>query len=475
MTNNEQPEQPSGQTGQPGSGGPYPGNSYTGPPPSPQYPGQQGPYPGQQPPYPGQQSTGPAPGQQPYPGAPAYGPQAQPGQQPYPGQQAYPGQPYGPGQPYPGQQQYAAQPGTPPYGQNQPGSGQPPGGYPGQPPYGGAPAPRKSRAPLFIALGAGVLVIALIAVYALNQGRNPVGGTVPTLAPTGGTGTVAPAPQTADAATAVQNYLTAVSSGDATTALSYAATPPADTALLTGEMLAAALAAAPITGIVVTPGGGTDHQSVQADYQIGDEPASTTFEVSNVGGTWLLDDVAFELPLDLDAAYGLDLTINGLPLESSAPVVFPGQYTVRTASKWYQASGGTVMVDGNAGLTAPDALSLKLSSSGVAAIRKAAQAKLNACLQKRSLSPAGCGFGVFLPGNNKVRASTIRWQVISGGTAMKKLKPKLYATDTVTAKTKVKVRNDCYSTNGLRWRGYSSIHSVYATLSGDKVKVTFGA
>jgi hypothetical protein len=328
--------------------------------------------------------------------------------------------------------------------------------------------------PLFIGLGAGVVVLVLIAVYALTRGT--VSGTVPTVAPTIGTNTSAGGPpQSADAAAAVQGYLNAIATGDSATALAYAATPPDDAALLTDEMLAASNATAPISGIVVTPGSGTDHQDVQADYAIGDTPASATFGVSNVGGTWLLDDVAFALPLDLSAAEDLELSLNGVPLPSTSPVVFPGKYTVKTASGWYKLSGGTVTVDGNTASTGTSAVDLKLSSSGVSAIRKAAQAKLTACLKKKSLTPSGCGFGVFLPGNNKVRTSSIRWQVVSGSSAMKTLKPSLFGAGTATAKVSVKTRNDCYSTNGLRWRGFSSIHSVYATLDGGKVQVTFGA
>ncbi len=461
MTNNEQPDQPSGQTNQTGqTDQPASGGSYTGPQQPQPYSGPQAPYPGQQPPaqpYPG---APPYPGQQAYPGQPSYGPpQPYPGAPQYPGQQQYPGQPQqypGPPQQYPGPQQPGQQP-----------------PYPGQPPYGSPPRQGRSRAPLFIALGALVLILALVAVFALTWGNHDVGGTVPTLAPTTGTSTAGPAPQAADASAAVQDYLTAVSGGDATTALAYAASPPADAALLTDDMLAASLAAAPITGIVVTPGTGADHQSVQADYLIGGESVSTTFEVTNVGGSWLLDDVAFELPLDLSALDGLDLTINGLPLDATAvPLVFPGQYTVRTDSAWYKTSGGTALVDGGAG--GASAVSLRLSSSGVSAIRNAAQAKLDACVQKRSLAPSGCGFGVHLPAGNTVRTSTIRWQVISGSNAMKKLKPSLLGADMATATTSVRLRNDCSSTNGKRWYGFSSIHSVYITLGSSKVKISFG-
>jgi hypothetical protein len=439
VTNNEQP----GPAGVPIPGVPDPGQQ---PYPPQQYPQ---PYPPQQYPqaYPGQAYPG-----QPYPG------------QPYPGQ-PYPGQPY-PGQPYPGQQPYGPQgPVPPPFGP----AGQPPG------------KPRGKGA-LILGITGGVVILAVIGSFLVPRsqvvpvtpqlpGTNASAPSAPASVPGA---SVTPITQTESAQAAVQGYLQAVSSGDSASAIAYAVNPPVEQSLLTDEMLSANQAVAPITDITVTEGTGSDHQSVQAAYNLGGTPVNTTFEVTRVNGTWKLDAVAVPLPLDLSGALGVDLTINGAQLLNISPAVFPGRYTVAASSGWYQLSRGTVQVENaTASGQAPEA-KLALTASGVSAVRKAAQAKLNSCLKKKSLAPAGCGFGTYLPGNNKVRPSTIQWRVVSGGTAMRKLKPSLDAADSANAKVAVKARVDCSSTNGRRWRGFSTVHFVYATLGEDSVQITFG-
>jgi hypothetical protein len=387
-------------------------------------------------------------------------------------QQQYAGQPYAAQQPYSGQQPY---PGQQPYGPQGP---VPPYGPAGQPP--GKP---KGKGALILGITGGVVVLAVIASFLVP--RNPVLPVTPQLPATTASvpgasasvpgASVTAVPQTDTAQAAVQGYLQAVSSGDAASAIAYAANPPMEQSLLTNEMLAANQAVAPITDITVTEGTGSDHQSVQVAYNLGGTPVSTTFEVTQVNGTWKLDSVAVPLPLDLSGTMGVDLAINGVPLLNINPTVFPGRYTVESVSGWYKLSGGTVQVD-NATPSGPSPeAKLSLASSGVSAIRKAAQAKLNSCLKKNSLAPAGCGFGTYLPGNNKVRSSSITWRVVKGGTAMRKLTPSLDAPDSAIAKVSVKTRVDCSSTNGRRWRGFSTVHYVYATLSDGKVQVTLGA
>jgi hypothetical protein len=334
--------------------------------------------------------------------------------------------------------------------------------------------------PLFIALGAGVLIIALVAVFALIQPSHTTTSTSPGTNTTAGTGSATgaattPSTQSATAADAVQGYLEALARGDSASALAYAATPPSDVSMLTDEVLAASIAAAPITGITTTPGTGSDHQSVQVGYTAGNAPVLTSFEVSQVNGTWLLDQVAAPIPLDLSAADGLALTLNGVPLTSTDALLFPGRYTVAPAVTLYSLSGaGFTLTNTTDGGQRP-AATLKLSAGGTAAVRSAAQAKLTSCLKARSLAPSGCGFGTYLPGKNKVRPATIRWQATSGANAMKALKPSLFAADAATAQVSVKTRVTCSSTNGLRWRGTSSIRTVYATIASGKVSVTFGA
>jgi hypothetical protein len=125
---------------QPGQPGPY------GPPGSYGPPGRPGPY---GPPAPGY--GGPPPyGQQPGPyGPPPGGPYGQPGPYgPPPGQPAYGPPGYGP----PGY-------GQPPYG--------PPGYGPGQPPPGGATAPRRSHTRLYL----GLVTLAVLLVLAVVLSR----------------------------------------------------------------------------------------------------------------------------------------------------------------------------------------------------------------------------------------------------------------------------------------------------------------
>ncbi len=202
-----QPQEPNGQSfpyGPPGQPQSYPSNDNSGHgsqagygaqagqagygvpgmPPGQSYP------PAGQPGYGAQAGYG-APGMPPgqsYPpaGQPGYG--AQPGQ---PGYGAQPGQPgYGaqPGQPgygaQPGQAGYGSGPettfrppgqpgyGTPPgYGASSGGMGAPPGGGMGTPPGGKAGGPGK-----FIAIGAIVLVVVLVAVFAFLQRDKLAGG-----------------------------------------------------------------------------------------------------------------------------------------------------------------------------------------------------------------------------------------------------------------------------------------------------------
>ncbi len=450
MTDNQQP----GPTGEPTPGVPAPG---------------QQPYPPQQ--YPQAYPAQPYQGQQPYPGQqqpPQQYPNQQQPPQPYPGQ-AYPGQPYGVQQPQP----YAAQ--QPYAGPQQPYPGQQP--YPPQEPqpYGPAgqpPGKPKGKGGLILGITGGVVVLGLIAVFALPRGTSP--GTVPTPIATvpGGTTSATVAPS-ATAAAAVQGYLEAVAAGDSASALAFGANRPLEQSLLTDDMLAANNALAPISAITTTEGTGSDHQSVKAAYSLGGTAVITTFEVTRANGTWLLDAVAAPLPLDLSDAEGLNLTVNGRQLLNSNPSVFPGRYTL-AAGGWYKLSGGTVEVHNATPTDRPQAVKLSLSGSATSAIRKAAQSKLKACVKKKSLAPAGCSFNVFLPGKNKVRSSSIVWRVTSGGSAMGKLKPSLDVVGSAIAKVSVKARVDCSSTNGRRWRGYSSIRYVYATLGDGTVQIAFG-
>ncbi|HEX5335991.1 MAG TPA: hypothetical protein VFW55_08925 [Propionicimonas sp.] len=333
------------------------------------------------------------------------------------------------------------------------------------------PPEPKGKGALTLGIAGGVVILGLIAVVAFP---GIVGSAVPTpFATTAGGMTGATAPPSATGAAAVKGYLKAVAGGHAASAIAYGATRPIEQSLLTDEMLAANRAAAPITDIKTTEGTGGDHQTVQATYKLGGTPVSTTFEVTRANGTWVLDAVAAPLPLDLSSTAGADLRINGRKLPTTTPAVFPGRYTITTSDGWFTVSGGKVQVENGAGSGTVRKAKLKLSASGVSAIRKAAQAKLNWCLRTDSLTPADCAADLVLPNGNTVRRSTIDWQVTRGGSAMRTLTPILDSARSAHAKVSVKTRVYCTSTDGHRWRGYATIRYVYATLAAHSVKIEF--
>lgn len=393
-------------------------------------------------------------GEQPTPHTPA------PRQQPHPPQQNRPAQPYQP-QPYRAYQYppgYAGEAYRPPVQEPDVPDDEP-------------PANPNGKGALIIGIVGGVVILGLIAVITFP---GLLGGAVPTpFATTSGGTTGATAPPSATGAAAVRGYLKAVAGGHAASAIAYGATRPVEQSLLTDEMLAANRAVAPITDIKATEGTGGDHQTVQASYKLGGTPVSTTFEVTRANGTWVLDAIAAPLPLDLSRTTGVDLRINGRKLPNLHPAVFPGSYTITTSNRWFTVPGGKAQVENGAGSSTVRKAKLALSAAGISAIRKAAQAKLNWCMKKDSLTPADCAADLSMPNGNKVRPSTIDWQVTKGGSAMRTLKPTLDSADSAHAKVSVKTRVYCTSTDGHRWRGYATIRFVYATLARHSVTIEF--
>lgn len=406
------------------------------------------PYQGQ--PYPGQQQD-PSAGQLPYP------PQGQYPQAPYP-QAAYPQAPYpqGGGQQAP----YLQGPQQPPYppADSQPISGQP-------------PQKAKGKGAVILGITAGVAVLAVIAAFLLpGTGVTQVGAPVPS-----GSATIAV--QTATAESAVQGYLEALAKADAATALAYAAVPPSDTSMLTNEVLAAGNATAPLSDIQVSPGSGSSSSdTVEASYRLGDRTVSASFPVSKVGSGWLLERPVATVRLSAMQPDLLALRLNGAPVTTETLEVFPGAYAVTSDDTRYAVTGGAFLVKSPDDRPDTYSMQVALSDAGRSLVRAAAQKQLSSCVAKRSLKPAGCGFGTRLPSGNKARTSTIRWTITKGSTAMKKLKPSVESSDPtqVRASASVQLKVTFRSTNGRSWIGYSSFYIVRADLSGSGVKVTLG-
>ncbi len=403
----------------------------------------------------GAPGAGPAqPPSQSYPSAPQpYSAAPQPGATPppYPGpNQPYPNQPY-PGAGYPGQ----------PYG-TQPNPGQaylpPPGAMPGQPPSGAAPK-RSNKTILLI----GAAVVAVIIVIAVIVAMLPKAGITD---PSGGGGIPEPAKTGTEA---VQGYLEALAAGNAAAALSYAEQEPADTSLLTDEVLAASNAVTPITEIEVAEPA-NDYSPITASYLLGDQTVSTQFYASNASGSWKLESITRDIGIaDMN---GIALTINGAPVQDTRITLFPGSYSLVPTNSLYVVDGGAFVVTSPQDLTSYT-MQLDISSTGQQKLRTAAQAHLKACLKQTSLAPKGCGFSIRANGTGAVKA---KWSISSGKNAMKNAKFRLDLADPSRA--------SAYTTVGLTVKGYNksgsyvgrgvgSIFRANGNLSANPITVTF--
>lgn len=189
-------------------------------------------------------------------------------------------------------------------------------------------------------------------------------------------------------------YLTAIADADAQAALATLADKPANTALLTGEVLAASRTAAPLTDIQVgAPAfdGGTA-ATILATYKLGDQAVSTTLRLEGDGRTqWLLSDGTADL--NLSSTGGLQ--VNTATLTEATNPVFPGTYTAATTTPDVALDGTpTVVVSTPDAEAATLAVTPTLSEAGKTNVLTAVKSRFDECLAATEARPANCPFGV---------------------------------------------------------------------------------
>lgn len=143
---------------------------------------------------------------------------------------------------------------------------------------------------------------------------------------------------------AAQHYLEALSRGDADTAISFSATPPATTEWVSADALHTQLAAAPITDITVTSApsaSGDDPANVQyviMSARFGQASSQTRIVLRHHGNDWKLDTVT--VPVDIgtpgtsSASYKA-VALFGIGTNGATPVsVFPGALAVSSSNRF---------------------------------------------------------------------------------------------------------------------------------------------
>lgn len=330
-----------------------------------------------------------------------------PAAQQYSGTQPYPAPQYRAAPQYPGAAPAAGyDPNAQAYDPNAPA---------GVPPYGGgyplpAPAPKKglSRGALFGIIGGAAALVLIIAaaiiVPALLRGPSLTASDV------------------------VEDYLTALSEGDAETALEYVDPYDYDE-LLTAEVLQASLELGAIDDIEVgeETEGASGSSAVPVTFTVGGESVSREFEVYEYSDEWQIID-GLVLISTLSGFDGLGLTINGAEAPETA-YVFPGTYELALATDAFTFSGGTSVFRI---ATDDDTEALwdvrpELSESGVETFRSLVSASLEECLAMKTLSTP-CGMdvtGIDLSGATPVEDSVTRTLTTEGESALASLEPQV--------------------------------------------------
>ena len=214
-----------------------------------------------------------------------------------------------------------------------------------------------ARHPAMSPLGVLAVATALVLAAVLTVGGLRVGIPSPS----------EPVPANATANDAVRGFLEALIAGDATTALSYAATAPADLRMLTDDVLAESLASNPMGDVQVLEGTGSrNHESVPVLYRVRDRQVRATFDAVRLGDTWLLQSVSTRAHLGRINARALGLELNQVALPTDTPELFIGTYTLTTSDYRLAITGSTFFVESFRTNPNTAEVSVEVSAEGVA-------------------------------------------------------------------------------------------------------------
>lgn len=297
---------------------------------------------------------------------------------------------------------------------------------------GDAPKTGKSKATLWIAIGAAVVALLLI-----------VGGIVVTRMFTGASAGQQPETNSGgdkgegsslilaegDSATdAVERYLTALSEGNAAQARAYISKYE-NIDLLTDEILVDSLTRAPITFVSAEERGEGEYggTTVTAQYTLGDKSVQHDFTVDDThDGQWVINDALMRA--SMSAASDLDVTINGEPLTETSMSLFPGSYTFAIDSDLFEFAGeATVLLARESDREKLYDLTPQLNAEATDTFRALVRASLEECATVTTLA-APCGIdlsGGDISGYTPVEDSVKRTIPAKTNTLLDNLKTRL--------------------------------------------------
>lgn len=192
----------------------------------------------------------------------------------------------------------------------------------------------------------------------------------------------------------VEEYFTALSTGQVRRALAMGPTGgDGSRALLTNRAHARARELLPITNVEVLADGASTTE-VPVRYLLGGQPYETTMLLTLTdAGEYQLARTTVTAEFSVPGGQRLPLRVNGVRVDSDQPYeVLPGMYEVSTGLPFIDyADSGDLEVPG-LGREIPYSVNVtpELTSAGEEALISAARASLERCIAQRSMAPDGC-------------------------------------------------------------------------------------
>lgn len=314
------------------------------------------------------------------------------------------------------------------------------------------PPPRRNRKPLVIGLSVAVLlvIVAVVSVVVFRGGD---------------------ANKSSSAGGAVQGYLEALARGDAAAALSYSTDKPADTKLLTNEILAKQIAKWPITDIkILSADGALRYGRVHVSAKFGDKTSDEEIVAKKTGKEWRIEHAAMKLdPTNaiLNSEAMKTLTVFGQSTGNSPVYVFPGWVDLGSTNPNLQAEPKNpfLLKELDRGSAHLSDVEFTLSAKGEKAVRQAVNAKLADCAASSQLSPRDCPQRVY---ERNLVDDTARW----GTPDTSKLKTEFRSHSLQASITgEVAFPLTARTRSGEEWTG-TDTESVYWTADVSKDTVT---
>lgn len=209
--------------------------------------------------------------------------------------------------------------------------------------------------------------------------------------------------------TTAQTYLQGITDGDVAVALGTLQEQPADSTLLTNDVLAASVTASPITNATVDAIT-SDETNATADvsYTIGEADVNITLNLVGDGRTsWRITNGLTELTLSPTAA----LRVNGAVVDQPTYPVLPGTYTATPVTdRIALGEEASVLITDPLVEGATISPSYSVSETGREAILSTLTQDVDRCLASTESQMDGCPFGVD-PGDAEVKPGSVRFDL----------------------------------------------------------------